>query len=62
MRTGGIFYQHGIQSNVAFLEGVHIETQRTVAIRPEQLEKKCIHLKLESRHFVFEMPCKFHGD
>ena len=61
MRTGGIFYQHGVQSNVTFLEGVH-RNPTNIAIRPEQLEKKCIHLRLGSRDFVFEMPCKFYGD
>jgi hypothetical protein len=59
--TGSLFSntECGISSH--FLKE-YTETPQTIAIKPEQLQTKCIHLTLGNRDFVCEMPCRFHGD
>ena len=33
-----------------------------VALKPDQIKDKGVHLKLRNRDFFFELPCKFYGD
>ena len=40
----------------------YVSTNQTLAIKPEQLQAKCIHLMLRNRDFICEMPCKFYED
>lgn len=59
--TGFLFSNRECNVWSHFLKEYH-ETQDIKVIKPEQLQAKCIPLKLGSRYFLCEMPCRFHGD
>lgn len=40
----------------------YVDTHQIMVIKPEQLEAKCINLKMRNRDFLCELPCKFYGD
>jgi hypothetical protein len=59
--TGSLFSSAECGVTSHFLKE-YTDSYTTVAIHPEQLDVKCIDLKLSNRQFLCEIPCRFYGD
>lgn len=59
--TGSLFSNTECGVNSHYLRE-YTESHRTIAINPDQLQRKCIKLNLGTRRFLCDIPCRFYGD